>query len=234
MEYPVLYWVVAIAGPSGTLKQLIGFRLAKRLGYGYIDVGLIWRLLALRLLRLAKQGRVGLDDEAACARVADGLDVKAIGLSYIKLLDGTKVRRSTLEGTDILECIAQISQLPSVREAVAGVVRRMYREPGTVVVGRPFVYAMAFPNAFVRYLLHDNVGKRAARNKDGESPEAMIQRDEHDEYVSRRQLMGLPSGHHACIPLTGRSVPWVVTTLEHITLSYRSLYESRPKRAKAP
>ena len=55
--------IIAIDGPSGAGKSTLAKRLAKDLGFIYLDTGAMYRALALKVLRqavdLADDGRVG-------------------------------------------------------------------------------------------------------------------------------------------------------------------------------
>jgi cytidylate kinase len=48
--------IIAIDGPSGAGKSTLAKRLAKDLGFIYLDTGAMYRAIALKVLR---QGRLG-------------------------------------------------------------------------------------------------------------------------------------------------------------------------------
>ena len=55
--------IVAIDGPSGAGKSTLAKRLAKELGFTYLDTGAMYRALALKVLRQ----RLDLGDEPGLA-----------------------------------------------------------------------------------------------------------------------------------------------------------------------
>ena len=57
--------IIAIDGPSGAGKSTLAKRLAKELGFIYVDTGAMYRALALKVLR---EG-VDLADDASMARL---------------------------------------------------------------------------------------------------------------------------------------------------------------------
>jgi cytidylate kinase len=63
--------IVAIDGPSGAGKSTVGRRLARVLGYTYIDTGAMYRAVALRA------GKAGLEaDGKALFRLASSLRIE--------------------------------------------------------------------------------------------------------------------------------------------------------------
>src|SRR3982751_4451997 len=61
--------VIAIDGPSASGKGTIAGRVAKRLGFHYLESGALYRLVALRSLRADTM------DEQRLAALADSMDV---------------------------------------------------------------------------------------------------------------------------------------------------------------
>ncbi len=63
--------VIAIDGPAASGKSTLGFLLAQRLGYLYLDTGSMYRALTLAAIRRG----VALDDDAALIDLADHVDL---------------------------------------------------------------------------------------------------------------------------------------------------------------
>src|SRR5687767_1508988 len=63
--------VIAIDGPVASGKSTVGQLLARKLGYFYLDSGILYRALTLKAL----SARISPEDEAALARLARELRV---------------------------------------------------------------------------------------------------------------------------------------------------------------
>ena len=81
--------IIAIDGPSGAGKSTLAKRLAKELGFIYVDTGVMYRALALKVLR---EG-VDLADDASMARLIGSttIDLRQVEGALQVLLDGADV-----------------------------------------------------------------------------------------------------------------------------------------------
>lgn len=154
---------IAIDGPAGSGKSTIGERLAKRLGYVYIDTGAMYR--ALTVLALAE----GIDpgDGEALGALAERVHMDVVpptvddGRQYTVLADGQDVTPSlripTVEATT-----PQVSGHPRVRRAIRARQRALADERGVVMVGRDIGTAV-LPDADLKIYLVVSVDERARR-----------------------------------------------------------------------
>jgi cytidylate kinase len=147
--------VIAIDGPSASGKGTIAERVAKSLGFHYLDSGSLYRLVALAAVKEATR----LDDEAALARRALHLHV-----SFDRgdiFLFGQKV-------TDAIrseECgigASRVAALPAVRAALLARQRAFRQAPGLVAEGRD-MGTVVFPDAVLKVFLTASAEARAER-----------------------------------------------------------------------
>ena len=103
--------VVTIDGPSGSGKGTVGRLLAQRLGWHYLDSGVLYRLVALTALR----HQVDFRDAAALAKVAANLDVR-----FTPAAAGDRIY---LEGTDVSTELRTERNDVSAREVASRLLR---------------------------------------------------------------------------------------------------------------
>ncbi len=151
--------VITIDGPSGSGKGTVSQRLARDLGWHYLDSGALYRLVGLA----AERHRVALDDEAALAALAEALDVE-----FDLHADDLKV---VLEGEDVTLVIrsetagnraSKVAALPAVRTALVARQHAFRRLPGLVTDGRD-MGTVIFPDAPLKLFLTASAEERANR-----------------------------------------------------------------------
>ncbi len=147
--------VIAIDGPSASGKGTIAERVARSLGFHYLDSGSLYRLVALAAVKEATR----LDDEAALARRALHLHVTFENGDIF--LFGQKV-------TDAIrteECgvgASRVAALPAVRAALLERQRAFRTPPGLVAEGRD-MGTVVFPDAALKVFLTASAEIRAER-----------------------------------------------------------------------
>ena len=147
--------VITIDGPAASGKGTIAARVARSLGFHYLDSGALYRLATFAAL---KHG-ISLDDAAALAAQAANLD---------PVFDGEKI---LFEGEDVSTAIrseavssatSQVAAIPEVREALFNLQRRFARAPGLVADGRD-MGTVIFPTAELKVFLTATARVRAER-----------------------------------------------------------------------
>jgi cytidylate kinase len=147
--------VIAIDGPSASGKGTVAARVARALGFHYLDSGALYRLVALAAL----QEEADLADEDALAALAEGMEV-AFGEDRVSLdgIDVTQVLRSEEVGVAASRAAAH----PRVREALLRRQRALRAPPGLVADGRD-MGSIVFPDAPLKVFLTAGVETRAQR-----------------------------------------------------------------------
>ena len=147
--------VIAIDGPTASGKGTVASRVAKQLGFHYLDSGALYRLVAL-------------------ASEKQGIDVKngkELGLLVPKLLISFKNDQVFLNGEDVSDQIrteniglraSALAVHPEVRSALVGLQRGFRQSPGLVADGRD-MGSVIFPDAILKVFLTATAAARAER-----------------------------------------------------------------------
>lgn len=150
---------VAIDGPAGAGKSTIAKKLAKELGFVYVDTGAMYRTIALYLIR----NNISPEDEDSVKGALDNIDVK---LEYV---DGTQ--QVILNGENVSGLIrteevgfatSTASKLASVREKLLSLQRYMAKNENVIMDGRD-IGTCVVPDAPVKIYLTASVETRAKR-----------------------------------------------------------------------
>jgi len=159
MPDPQLRPIVAIDGPAGAGKSTVARRLARRLGYLYIDTGAMYRAVALA----ARRAGVDPDDGEALGDLAERLQfaLAADGDSPRLLVDGEDVS-DAIRTPEISRGSSLVSRWPRVRAALVAEQRRMGAGGGVVMEGRD-IGSVVFPEARAKVYLTASVEERARR-----------------------------------------------------------------------
>jgi cytidylate kinase len=149
--------IITIDGPAGSGKSTAARALARRLGFEFLDTGAMYRAVALAALRAG----VGLDDEAALARLVEGL--------RLELAPG----RVTLNGEDVTGQIrtpevtaatSPVADSPAVRRRLAALQRAAAAGRDMVCEGRD-QGTVVFPDAACKFFLVADPAERARRRQ---------------------------------------------------------------------
>jgi cytidylate kinase len=151
--------IIAIDGPSAAGKSTLAKRLAKDLGFTYLDTGGMYRALALKVLR------EGIDIGN------DGALTELIGRTAIDLVVTEGKLKVLLDGEDVSHEIRtpEVSQMAS-KASTLEVVRRWmlvlqrgFGRRGNVVAEGRDIGTVVFPDAEVKIYLDASAQERARR-----------------------------------------------------------------------
>jgi len=147
--------VIAIDGPSAAGKGTVAQRVARELGFHYLDSGSLYRLVALA----AQKRGVALDDEAELAKLAQNLPLEFQGEEI--LLDGARVT-DEIRSEMCAAGASRVAALPKVRLALLKRQRAFRKPPGLVAEGRD-MSSTVFPDARLKVFLTASPEARAER-----------------------------------------------------------------------
>jgi cytidylate kinase len=147
--------VIAIDGPSASGKGTVAERVARSLGFHYLDSGALYRLAALKALR----GAVPDGDEAGLVAAAGAMDVAFRDART--WLDGEDVT-DALRSEEVGMAASKAAAVPEVRTRLLERQRGFRRRPGLVADGRD-MGSVVFPDAALKVFLTAGVDTRAQR-----------------------------------------------------------------------
>lgn len=147
--------VIAIDGPSASGKGTVAERVARVLGFHFLDSGALYRLTALA----AMKSGVALDDEAGVARLAAALPAGFHdGAIWLANEDVTDAIRAEAVGAGA----SKVAALPAVRAALLDRQHAYRQAPGLVADGRD-MGTVVFPDAPLKVFLTASAAQRAER-----------------------------------------------------------------------
>ena len=150
---------VAIDGPAGAGKSTIAKRIARRLGYIYVDTGAMYRAMTYYLI----ENQVDAADKEAIAAACQYAD---ISICYqdgeqVVLLNGENV--NAYLRTEAVGNMASVSSaVPEVRKKLVELQQKLARETDVVMDGRD-IGTVVLPDADVKVYLTASVETRAKR-----------------------------------------------------------------------
>ncbi len=187
---------IAIDGPAGAGKSTIARRLAKDLGYYYVDTGAIYRTVAY----FFDLWGVSPKDADAVRRYIDELTV---GIEY----DEEGVQHMIMNGMDVTgdirtQDIAQkaslVSAYPEVREVLLDMQRNIARKHNVIMDGRD-IGTVVLPKATVKIFLTASPEVRAQRRT--KELQAKGQKANYDQILKEIQQRDYQDTHRDIAPL---------------------------------
>lgn len=215
---------IAIDGPAGAGKSTIAKRVAKELGFIYVDTGAMYRAMALYFLRHDIKG----DEEEMISKACKDIDVS---LAYENgeqqvLLNGENVN-AFIRTEEVSMMTSDTSKYKKVREKLLSLQRNLADTKNVIMDGRD-IGTCVLPDAPLKIYLTASSKERARRrfkeqqergiNCDFEQIEKdIIARDEQD---MNREVAPLKQADDAVL------VDASDMTIEEVVAKMISLYES--------
>lgn len=154
--------IVAIDGPAGAGKSTVAKRLAKALGYRYIDTGAMYRAFAWKVM----EKEIDLKDEKKLERILKRtkIELEEQNGDLRVFVNGSDVT-ARIRSPELSQMASKISTLKAVRERMVALQRVMGIEGGVVAEGRD-MGTVVFPQADVKFYLDASLKERARRRFD--------------------------------------------------------------------
>ncbi len=155
---------IAIDGYSSTGKSTIAKRLAKSLGYIYVDTGAMYRAVTLFAMRGSYIDEKG-TDETALVKALPQIQLKFqfngdLGFAEM-FLNGENVEQE-IRKLEVSRYVSKISIVEAVRIKLVEMQRKMGQEKGIVMDGRD-IGTVVFPDAELKIFMTASANARAIR-----------------------------------------------------------------------
>jgi len=209
---------IAIDGPAASGKTVVGRLVSVRLGFQFLDTGLMYRAVTLAAI----QQSTPLSDDVALATLAGETEI-----AITNTPDGTRVVVNSADVTDSLRdtkveaAVSQVSAVAGVRAVLVAKQRDM-AEAGSIVMAGRDIGTVVLANADIKVYLQASAEERAKRRgleksgaKDKASAES-VQKDleARDKQDSQRTASPLRAADDAHIIQTdGLSIEQVVAEI---------------------
>lgn len=150
---------IAIDGPAGAGKSSISKKVAKALGYIYIDTGAMYRTVGLKAVSCG----IDTKDSEGVASILPTLniDIRHEGVEQHIFLDGENVS-DQIRTPEISMAASNVSAIPAVRVALVDLQRKLAQNHDVVMDGRD-IGSFVLPDAEVKIFLTASVDARAER-----------------------------------------------------------------------
>ncbi len=154
-------FVVAIDGTSGSGKTTTARKVAKRLGWLYLDTGATYRAVAYFVL----QRGINPNDEEKVTQILDEVNVE------IEKVDGEQ--RTIVNGEDVSDklrteqvskAVTPVSKIKEVRKYLVGIQRKIVDDKNAIIEGRD-IGTIVFPDANLKFYMDADISVRAKRRK---------------------------------------------------------------------
>lgn len=150
---------IAIDGPVAVGKSTISRMLGQRLGYRYVDTGMMYRALTWKAMGL----NADLEDEEQLTALARDTRFELAPPDTV-LVDGVDAT-SAIRHADVERAVSLVAKVAGVREVLVEQQRALGHAGGVVMAGRD-IGTVVLPDADLKVYLTASVEERARRRYD--------------------------------------------------------------------
>jgi len=151
--------IITIDGPAGAGKSTVAKKVAKRLGFLYLDTGAMYRALTLKVLEAELSPNNG--DEIVALTKNTTLDIKEERDRLGVYLDGKEVSNK-IRTREVTNNVHWVCQIKEVRQWMKELQRKIGSSHDTVVEGRD-IGTVVFPQAEYKFYLDASLEERGKR-----------------------------------------------------------------------
>lgn len=154
-----MFYSIAIDGPAGAGKSTIAKRVAKKLGFIYVDTGAMYRAMALYFIRNAIKAEDVSGIEAACEKI--NIEIRYSEGEQQVLLNGENVS-GLIRTEEVGNMASASSTILKVRSKLLETQRNLAKTANVIMDGRD-IGTHVLPEAFVKIYLTAAAEERARR-----------------------------------------------------------------------
>ncbi len=155
--------MIAIDGPVASGKTSVGLDLAKRLGFLFLDTGVMYRAVAWAALKAG----LDINDEKSVSELTEELKIEIHkpsledGRTNDILVNGEEITWQ-IRTDAVNDSVSQVSTYPRVRQVLTEAQRLFGQAGGVVMVGRD-IGTVVLPDADLKIFLKASAEERAKR-----------------------------------------------------------------------
>jgi len=155
---------IAIDGFSSTGKSTVAKRLAKELGYVYVDTGAMYRAVTFYAVKHGFIGKENFNRKALINKLND-ISLEFVfneNIGYAEMyLNGVNIEKE-IRSLTISNFVSPVATVSEVRKYLVEIQRNMGKEKGVVMDGRD-IGSVVFPDAELKIFLNADPKIRAER-----------------------------------------------------------------------
>lgn len=149
---------IALDGPAGCGKSTLGNRLARELGYFFLDSGVLYRAITRHAMNVGV--KIYQPDSVAAYAETLTIEVEQLQPTFRFQINGAKVRKlNTLQMDKVVPTIAAYR---CIRECVRRVQRQIATQGDVILAGRD-IGTVVLPHADLKIYLDVSLEERASR-----------------------------------------------------------------------
>ena len=177
--------VIAIDGTSASGKSTNAKRVARRLGFTYVDTGAIYRTLAWYCLK----SRVDIQDAKAVAQLCNKWKTKCLCIDgHVRLMVDGYYPEKEIRTAETSAAVPHVAAVPKVRDWMKQLQRDCVQFGHLVMEGRD-IGTNIFPETDHKFYLDANLEERSKRREADGIDEDLAKRDQRDSQRATAPLM---------------------------------------------